>query len=120
MSSTSVKLEIFSPRWGHTDTYTVDLHNDYMTISMHPRTTKVTWVDNCDPEWSIETVQDILNNDSIYAPEITQDLFERAWKAWRDGEIDNKQVDDELQLLAGWINAVTAAKPKSDFWGKYF
>jgi len=120
MSTISVDLEIFSPRWGHTDTYSVELHNDYMTITMSPKVAKVIWVQDRDPQWSGESIQKIMNNDNIYPPEITQDLFEQAWKAWRNGELNNAEVNVELQNLAEWINTVTKAKPKSDFWSKYF
>jgi hypothetical protein len=118
--SAVVNLDIFSPRWGHNDVYSVELKQDCMTISMSARKAKATWVDNCDPEWSGENIQRIMNNDGIYPPEIIQDLFERAWKAWRNGDLSEQQVDDELKLIANWINEVTNTKPKSEFWVKYF
>ncbi|MGR5129963.1 hypothetical protein [Photobacterium swingsii] len=117
---TKVDLRIYSPRWGHHDTYSVELHQDYMRISITPRVAKATYVENRDPEWSGESLQRIMNNDSIYPPEITQDLFQRTWLAWRDGELDNSQVAQELEQVAEWINKVTEAKPDSDFWQKYF
>lgn len=40
--------------------------------------------------------------------------------AWRGGEIDTAQAEAELRALADWINAVTRAKPRTDFWRTYF
>ena len=117
---TQVDLRIFSPRWGRHDTYRVELHRDYMKISMTLREAMATYVENLDPEWSGESLQRIMNNDSIYPPAITQSLFQRAWLAWRDGELDDAQVAQELELIAEWINKVTEAKPDSDFWRAYF
>lgn len=81
---------------------------------------KATWVEGCDPEWSGEDLERIMSNDSIYPPAITRDLFERAWKGWRDGELNDEQVDVEMKLVGDWINTVTHAKPESDFWKMYF
>ena len=118
--NTIVKLNIFSPRWGHEDTYTVELSRDFMEISMKMRKTKATWDESSDPEWSGKSLDGIMNNDNIYPPAITRDLFERAWKAWRDGELNDQEVEKELHLVADWVNAVTRSKPNSEFWAKYF
>jgi hypothetical protein len=118
--SITVELSIFTPRWGHEDTYIVELERDFMEIRMHARTTRAVWRENQDPVWNGESIQDIMNNDSIYPPEITQDLFEHAWKEWRGGEISDQEVNIELQELANWINAVTHAKPNTEFWNRYF
>jgi hypothetical protein len=118
--NTIVELGIFSPRWGHEDTYTVELAQDSMQISMQARRVTATWNDSTDPTWSGESIESIMNNDSIYPPAITQDLFERVWKAWRDGELNDQEAEQELQHIAEWLNVVTKAKPNSEFWRKYF
>ncbi|MEH6529569.1 MAG: hypothetical protein V7718_06475 [Porticoccus sp.] len=118
--STKVELHIFSPRWGHEDTYEVELDRDFMEITMQVRKTRAKWVDNLDPEWSGEPLEHIMNNDSIYPPAVTQDLFEHAWKAWRDGDLNDDEVKRELEAVADWINTVTQSKPRSEFWRKYF
>ncbi|NDP62968.1 hypothetical protein [Polaromonas sp.] len=118
--SITVDLSIFSPRWSREDIYSVELDKEFMEISMHARKTRATWRENLDPEWSSESIQDIMNNDSIYPPAITQDLFEYAWKEWRNGEISAQEVETELKELAVWINAVTRKKPNTQFWKRYF
>nr|WP_155291414.1 hypothetical protein [Burkholderia multivorans] len=35
-------FELFSPRWGHNDTYTVDMQPDHMEVSMDMRTARGT------------------------------------------------------------------------------
>lgn len=115
-----VELRIFSPRWGHEDTYSVELEQDFMEIKMHARKARATWKDLSDPEWSGESILGIMQNDSIYPPSITQDLFEHAWKSWRNREVSDQELNEELQLLAEWLNTITNAKPRSDFWRKYF
>jgi len=115
-----VKLRIFSPRWGHDDTYTVQLEHEFLEIKMQAKTARATWKEMADPEWSGENLTSIMRNDSIYPPAITQDLFEHAWKSWRNGDISEKDVNEELQKLAEWINTITKEKPHSSFWSKYF
>lgn len=118
--SIKVDLEIYSPRWGHNDTYMVELDRDFLEITMQVRKSRATYHENVDPTWSGESLERIMNNDSIYPPAITQDLFEHAWKAWRNGDLNDQEVAIELQEIATWVNEVTAAKPKSDFWRNYF
>ncbi len=120
MDETKVKLRIFSPRWGHEDEYELKLTRDSMVITRHPRSSVCTWRENLDPEWSGESLRDILGNDSIYPPAILEDLIEHAWLSWRNGELDSTAVNDELQAVARWLNEITKAKPNTDFWRKYF
>jgi len=118
--TTTIAAEIFSPRWGHTDTYTFVLEREAMTISMEAREAKCIWRDNQDPIWEGEALHDILQNDSIYPPAIFQDLVEYLWKSWRGGEINATDAETELQEIITWLNSITKAKPKTEFWGKYF
>ena len=115
--STLVNLEIFNPYQGFSDLYSVELSQDCMTISMSGITAKATWIEDCVPEWSGVNIYQTMNHDGIYPPNKIQDLFERAWKAWRNGDLTEHQVDVELNLLANWVNEVTRSRPKSDFWG---
>jgi len=116
----NVTFELFSPRWGHNDTYTVELEPDYMEISMQARTARAEHRPNRDPEWSGEAIEDILLNDSIAAPDDLKGMLEFLWRSWRNGELSNEQAAVEIHALADWINAITAAKPRTDFWRVYF
>lgn len=116
----NVELRIFSPRWGHEDTYMVQLEQDFMEIAMQTRIARADWSENTDPQWSGESLERIMRNDSIYPPSVMQSLFEHAWRSWRNGEIPSEDVDTELQSLAEWLNTITRSKPNSEFWSRYF
>lgn len=120
MDEITIELRIYSPRWGHEDTYTLELSRDTLVITQGARSTKATYRENLDPEWSGETLVDILQNDSIYPPEIFQRLIEHAWLTWRGGELSDEAVKEELLVLAGWLNGITKNKPSTDFWKGYF
>jgi len=117
---TTVELDIYSPRWGHNDRYTVILDDDFMEISSHQKKTIVTYRQDEDPVWTGQPLEKTMMNDHIYPPAITQDLFERAWEAWRNDELNNQQVENELKAISTWINEVTNSKPKTEFWNRYF
>ena len=110
----------YSPRWGHEDTYRVDLSRDFMEIKMQARCARAEWKEDHDPEWSGEPLARIFVNDSITPPHNVQDLFEYAWMRWRDGQLNDAQVSDELHELETWLNTITKAKPRTDFWSGYF
>lgn len=118
--SITVELQIFSPRWGHEDTYEVELERDHMEITRGANRARADWQDNAEPAWSGWTVEGIMGNDSIHPPAVTQRMFEKVWTSWRGGEIDDAQADAELQAVATWLNVITHAKPRTDFWRAYF
>jgi len=115
-----IELSIFNPRWGHDDTYTVELERDFMEVTMNAREARADWRDNADPVWSGDSLQDIMQNDNVYPPATPQDLFEKVWTPWRAGELNDQQAEAELQAVAEWLNVVTQAKPRTDFWRTYF
>ncbi|MBI5404383.1 MAG: hypothetical protein HY959_13420 [Ignavibacteriae bacterium] len=120
MDEAIVELEIFSPRWGHTDTYEFIFSRNNIVIKQGARIAKCEWIENRDAEWSGDNLYQILNNDSIYPPENFQRLIENAWEAWRDGELDNTELNEELKELEKWLNIISETKPKTDFWIKRF
>ncbi len=117
---TVVELEVYSPRWGHNDTYTFTLKHEFMDISMQGRSARCSWRENRNPEWSGEPLQNIFENDSIYPPAIFQKLVEYVWKEWRSKNITDQKAETEFVELATWLNAITKSKPQTDFWKKYF
>jgi hypothetical protein len=111
---------IYSPRWGHEDTYDFDFSREAMTISRAPRTVRCVWIENRDPRWEGEPIEHILNNDSVYPPAILPRLYEHLWLSWRSGDLPESRVDAELQAVTEWLNGITKSKPRSDFWSSYF
>ncbi len=116
----SLVLNLFSPRWGHTDPYSIELSSSEMKISMNARISLCKYRENLDPLWEGEDLNNTLANDSIVAPVNLIGLLQYAWTSWRDGELSDEQVKEELELVADWINTITKSRPQSDFWSAYF
>lgn len=115
-----VELEIFTPRWGHEDTYEVTLEQDALKIRQGIKTARLVWQENLDPKWEGESLTSIFGNDSIYPPVAFDGCLEYAWKAWRNGDLTGEAVAQELKALAEWLNLITKSKPRSSFWSGYF
>lgn len=120
MEETKIELQIYSPRWGHEDVYELVLTRDSLVITHGARIAKCVWRENLDPEWSGESLDGTLRNDSIYPPSKFSRWIARAWEAWRGGELSDSAVDKELKALADWLNVITRAKPDTEFWKKIF
>jgi hypothetical protein len=112
--------QIYSPRWGHNDTYEFVFERDTLKIIMPPRIAICNWQENSDPAWSGEPLEEILRNDCIYPPSILQDLIEHLWTSWRNGDIPANLVNAELQAVITWVNQITEVQPQTEFWSAYF
>ena len=112
---TVIEMQIFTPRWGHCDTYTFLLSHKQIEINMGARTATCAWKKKQDPLWKGETLRDILENDQIYPPAVFQNLVEHAWKSWRNGELGNDEVRNELQALIEWLHKTTEKSQKQSF-----
>lgn len=120
---TSFTVKVYSPRWGHDDTYHFILNDDELQISGIQKyaTCKVN-VDDDDVSWNGynditgNPLVKVLENDSIYPPSVFVSAIEEVWCAWRDGRLNNAQVREEITLLFDWLNMASHNKPSSDFW----
>ena len=113
-------LEIYSPRREHNESCEIELTQQFMEISIGLNKSKATWVDSCDPEWSFQSIDEMMRNNGIYSPAVTNNLFEYAWKAWRNGDLNDAEVKTELTKVTEWVNEVSRLKPQSTFWQGYF
>lgn len=120
MDEITIELRIYSPRWDHEDSYIFELSQEKLDITQGPRSTRAIWSDRFDPEWSGELLADILQNDSIYPPAVLQRMIEYAWRSWRNGDLSDKEIDEELQAVGDWLNTITKSKPRTKFWAGYF
>ena len=120
MDSTEVFANFYSPRWGHTDCYSFVFSMNSLTITHHARKCSATWEDNADPTWRGESFVGTLKNDSIYPPDGLEGLIEFLWKEWRDGQLNDEQLQVELHALVEYINVSTKAHPRTEFWQKIF
>ena len=85
-----------------------------------PRTTKGEYRENPDPEWSGHDLIETLENYSVYPPAIFPRLIEHAWLSWRRGDLNAAELQEELDVLAEWLNEASKTKPKTEFWRGYF
>jgi hypothetical protein len=114
------ELEIYSPRREYNEKCEIELTQKFMKISMGVNKSKATCDELCDPVWSLQSIDEMMRNNGIYSPAITQNLFEYAWKAWRNGDLDDAEVKAELAKVTEWVNEVSRLKPQTSFWEGYF
>jgi hypothetical protein len=111
---------------GHEDTYKINLGTKEMSIALGAKTATCSSVEGGDPKWSGymqgvgNPLVNILENDKIYPPTVFIAALEGAWTAWRNGTLDDQKVQQEVQELFKWGNAIWKSKPQSDFWSSIF
>lgn len=114
-------FHLYSPRWGHTDTYTVSFDEGGITVSHGEN--KAHWTES-PGRWTGYKPEGawlaIMRSDSIHAPEAVETGITSIWQAWIDEDMSDADVHVRLSELAAWIDAITAAKPRGDFWGGVF
>lgn len=122
MTPFEAECEVYSPRWGHPDTYRFAFSMEQLEISHGPRKRTAIWdEDGNGADWKGgTTLNDIMGNDNIHAPEGTENLIAYVWAAWRNGELSSEKAQEELNVFIEWINASTKAKPRTDFWRGIF
>ena len=127
MAQCIFRVRIYSPRWGHDDSYEFSIDENKMEITSGvTRGAICKWREKKDPIWVEENdsignpLINILNNDHVYPPSVFVSALEAAWIAWRDGELDCKEIESEINILVEWINETSQNKPTTDFWNKIF
>lgn len=123
---TSFKVSLYSHRQGNKDVYEFQVGRDVMYVAMGSKHAMCSWVDGGDPIWSGynqnigNPLVEMLENDSIYPPSIFVRALECAWKAWRDRELDDTQIESKVKELCNWLNKVSRSQPATDFWSRCF
>ena len=119
---TSFEVRLYSPRYGHEDTYEIKLDREQMNVKANGKTATCSWVEGKDLKWSGYSessgnpLEEILENDRIFPPTVFVRALEYAWIAWRDGILDDQKISQEVQELCEWVNEVSHGKPQTDFW----
>jgi hypothetical protein len=114
-----IELSIHNPKSGRLGRYSVTISRTQMTFGQGRRVAICTGLDDEDPEWEDEErPKSILKSDSICPPAGFAKMLVRVWLTWRDGDLEDTAVVEELNLLADWLNAMTRAKPRSEFWDR--
>ena len=120
MNTIDKSYDIYSPRWGHTDRYTVVLTPDEIEIGTALAKTRCFIGDNGDPEWpgydrtAEHPLQVIWRNDHIHVPDAVPDALEAIWWRWRNGEVEDDTLLTELDDLFEWVNAITSSRPSNE------
>jgi hypothetical protein len=69
----TVRMSLFSPRWGHEDEYEIRMLEDRLEFGEGPRLATCRRQEGSDPVWDRgQSVDGILTNDSIYAPAVSR------------------------------------------------
>lgn len=122
----TVNLVLYSPRWGRDNTYVLTLNPEKATFSLDAKSAVCVCDDGSDPVWSgygvadRNPVESILENDSIYPPSALVFALERVWQAWKEGGLDNKDLQQRAEELCNWVNGSTGCRPKTAFWRSLF
>ena len=122
----TVLAKVFSPRWGHEDTYTIMLTRTSLSVALDMRGAECVMHDNGEAEWrgyhrgSGNPLLAILANDSIYAPAVVPEALEWVLGKWHNREASRDELSMAIQELFSWISFTGRQKPASQFWKEYF
>ncbi|QKF80762.1 hypothetical protein [Halarcobacter ebronensis] len=109
--TTTVKIDLFSPRWGHTDEYKIVLEENIMTISMSARKATCEFDSEENYIWSKDLGSDalfkILDNDSICYPRNLKSSLVKIWRTWVSGKLSDIEIQDKFKELETTINTTT-------------
>ena len=126
MRDFSTSFDVYSPRWGHPDRYSITFSSEQMQINQGSFSAICVLNENGDPEWSGyengigNPLMNIFSNDSIYAPEIVPFALECAWEKWRNGSVEESELQNGLEELFSWIDQTAISKPSSKLWNGAF
>lgn len=124
------ELHLHAPRWGSRNIYEICLDQERMTIGKRadPNPAICSWHEGENTIWSSvkqmypgrNPLVSKLQEDLIQPPVIFARALEVAWRGWRIGLLDDDQVQYEMCVLFEWVNIVTSARPRTDFWERLF
>jgi len=112
-------VEIYSPRWGHDDFYTITVDGNQLNIEApvgrncscvyDQATDSFVWDSNYD------SLIRIFRNDSIEAPESIYDDIEMIWRRLIQGRDSQDKFKENFENLADWISEITRSKPDFEY-----
>ena len=124
MTNLAFSAEVWTPRWGHTDTYSVKMTDSEMVVSQGMYNARCTLGNNGDPQWDGENqyrhpLFGMFNNEKIYPPEILPRALEWAWGDVTNGTPEPDSIAGREELFA-WVDSTSRAKPTGPLWqGKF-
>lgn len=103
-----MKLEVYSRRWGHNDSYTVThaatgWNVSYLSIG-----------GLCDKQGKPYLMEN-LDHDSINYPEALGEYMEWLWQKVKEQNMTDAEVQEELNKIGLWIQTTEKASPGGIF-----
>ena len=113
-----LEINLFSPRWGHEDTYNITIDKNKIEINMSQRIAKYEYIENKFKNISKESIESIMQNDNIPIPDNFIYLFFELISSIIYNEISEENSKKELLELEKWVNCMTKSCqfPTSDYW----
>lgn len=108
------RLNIFTRRWGHDDTYTIEftdtgwIFNGVMIPNSGP----------CDPK-GVPYLYQTLDHDSVNYPEALGEYLEYLWYKINEGELQSSEIQHSLNVLCDWINICEKSSPIEGVWDHF-
>lgn len=101
-------LEVYSRRWGHNDTYGMDLTETGWDIS------HVAIGGECDPSGEPYLFEN-LKQDSINYPAELGEYLAYLWKRAKEDGLSDAEVQQHLDALGQWIQVTERSTPGGIF-----
>lgn len=117
-------IKVFSPRWGHDDTWDFYLDGEGWKVQFGTGThgCRLHCEDSVNDADEIKEDKQFFHwarNDMINVPEVLPRFLRYLCAEYKEGEINEEQIQEELDALAEWINAVTRFRPTSSKFKSY-
>ncbi|MBD7985178.1 hypothetical protein H9649_11310 [Sporosarcina sp. Sa2YVA2] len=104
------KMQIYSRRWGHTDTYRFIRIEEGWNVSLLSRS------GSCDKK-GYPVFYEILDNDLINYPAELPNYMGWLWDSAKEKGLTKEEVQSSLDDIAKWINSCEKSSPKGIFKG---
>lgn len=126
MTNYSGSFDVYSPRWGHTDRYSLSFTSQGIEIKGNNFSATCSFPQGSDPVWSGynevtgNPLMNMFHNDSIYVSDVVVTALESAWQKWNDNTTTLAELQTGLDELFSWISETSEAKPHSQLWQGVF
>ena len=120
MDDYTFSSDVWTPRWGHTDNYSVRMTDVEMTVQQGVFTATCAIGAKGDPVWSGgrgsgHALVGMFSADHIYVSEVVARALSWAWEQFRDGTAKDV-LDEGLNELFAWVDTTSRATPKTQLW----
>ena len=103
-----MKIEVFSRRWGHNDTYMVTITAKGWNIS------HIMIGGECDTKGAPYLYEN-LDHESINYPQSLPEYMDWLWQKAKEQKMTDDQIQAELNQIGKWIQATEKASPGGIF-----